>query len=343
MNTGSVLANQSTPLVIDPSHAGFNNEAILNVSTGDTLRITGPAGSFLNFNSSTGTLTGGNYLVSGTLNLDISGQSNDIQTNAARIKLNGNSYAIIDQNGANALAAFTANAATGIFFLAEGANFTTTGNFTNNGMLAVGTGSTFAVPTGFSLTNFSGTTLRGGTYAVAGALQFPGANIVTNSADITLTGISSQIINQNGANGLANFATNASTGQFTINHGRNFTTAGNFLNAGTFTIGGSNTFTVGGTGRTFTQTAGTTTDDGTLTLPSSGALTLNGGSLFGKGTISGAVTSRGTIAPGDSTTTTGILTDEGAYTQNSTGILDISIAGLGRALNTISSIQRPPI
>ena len=105
------------------------------------------------------------------------------------------------------------------------------------------------------------------------------------------------------------------------------TTGGNFTNTGTFTIGSGSAFTVGGTGTTFAQTAGTTTDSGTLTLLSSSALTLSGGTLFGNGTINGGLTSSSTVTPGTSSTATGILTDKGAYTQNSTGVLDISIGG----------------
>jgi len=63
VNTGTVLANQSTPLIIDPSSSGFNNKGTLNVSAGDTLQITGPANSFLNYSSSTHTLTAGTHLV----------------------------------------------------------------------------------------------------------------------------------------------------------------------------------------------------------------------------------------------------------------------------------------
>jgi len=98
-------------------------------------------------------------------------------------------------------------------------------------------------------------------------------------------------------------------------------------NSGTVSINGGTVLNVTGTGSKFTQTAGTTTDDGSLTLPSSGSLSLNGGNLYGKGTITGAVTSSGTITPGDSSAATGILTDKGTYTQNSTGTLDISIGG----------------
>ena len=47
--------------------------------------------------------------------------------------------------------------------------FTTIGNYTNSGKLTVGAGSAFTVAAGHSLTNFSGTTLPGGTYTVVGS------------------------------------------------------------------------------------------------------------------------------------------------------------------------------
>jgi len=61
--------------------------------------------------------------------------------------------------------------------LASNANFTTTGNFTNNGTLVVNSGSIFTVLSGKSLTNYHNTgtlanTLSGGTYTIAGTLAF---------------------------------------------------------------------------------------------------------------------------------------------------------------------------
>jgi hypothetical protein len=109
--------------------------------------------------------------------------------------------------------------------------------------------------------------------------------------------------------------------------GQTFTTVGNFTNKGLFTVGSGSTFTVGGTGTTFTQTAGMITDDGSVNLPSSGTLSLQTGSLIGKGTVIGALTSSATVDPGDSATTTGILTDNGTYTQNSAGSLNVGIGG----------------
>jgi hypothetical protein len=213
----------------------------------------------------------------------------------------------------------------------QGAGNIATGTITNNGTLQVAGGSVMHV-SGGSFTNFSGSTLTGGTYNVSGKLQIDqlgsaGGEIVTNAANIILHGSASSFVDASGKNALSKFATNAPGGSFSLRAGRTFTASGNFSNAGTLTIGSGSTFAVGGTGTTFTQTAGTTTDDGTLTLPASGALSLNAGSLFGKGVINGAVTSSGTVTPGDSSTATGILRDMGKYNQKSAGTLHISIDG----------------
>jgi hypothetical protein len=326
-------------------------------------------GSLTNFNSTSNTLTGGTYNLTGALQFN----GANIVTNATSITLTGASSKIVNQTGGNGLANFATNSSGGSFTVAGGRVFTTSGAFTNNGFLTatgsgsdfttggsasfindgtltatggasetatgasgrftnngtliVGTASTFS--TRGSPTNFSGTTLSGGVYDVSGTFQFAGANIVTNAANITLTGASSQILNSsNGANALANFATNASTGFFGLQGGRSLTTSEAFSNAGSLAISSGSNFTVGGTGM-FTQTRGITVDDGALTLASTGTFNLQGGSLFGTGAITGALASSGTITPGDIVKPgqTGILTDTGSYTQNSTGTLDIGIRG----------------
>src|SRR6266851_4280426 len=95
------------------------------------------------------------------------------------------------------------------------------GTFTNMGMgtLKVKKGSAMYV-TGGGFNNFSGSTLTGGKYMVSGTLGFDGANIATNAAGITLTGSTSQIINDlNSANALANLATNTTTGSLSLMSG----------------------------------------------------------------------------------------------------------------------------
>ena len=336
----------------------LDNLGILSVGSGSKFDV---HGNLLNFSGST--LTGGTYNVSGTLQFN----GANIATNAAAVTLSGATSQIINQSGANGLASFATNASTGSFTVGGGRVFTTAGAFTNNGSLTTtGTGSRFTTGSahfinngtltstggdseiatgtgaftnagtvtvaggstlglGASFTNFSGTTLSGGAYNVGGTFQFAGANIVTNAASIVLTGSGSTILNStNKANALANFASNASTGSFSLLGGGALTTTGNFSNAGTLAIGAGSTLTLAGPGN-FTQTAGKLTDDGTLST--SGSVTLSGGSVFGKGLIKGALQSSAVITPGDSATATGILTDSGAYKQNSGGSLDVSIGG----------------
>jgi len=296
----------------------FTNYGTLTVGASNSkFTVTG---NLTNFNTTTHTLTGGVYSLTGTFQFN----GANIITNAANITLNGTSSKIVNQSGSSGLANFSTNGPAGIFALAGGRDFTTSGNFTNHGILTVGSGSNFDVSG--SLTNFSGTTLTGGTYNLnGGTLQFTGANVVTNAAHIILMGTTWKFLNQASASGLANLANNNAGASFNLIGGATFTTAGSFTNNGTLLVGTGSTFNVHGN---LTNHAGTTTDDGTLTIPTADSLTVSGGSVLGQGTITGAVksSSAGILLPGDSLTTTGILKETGAYTQNS-GALDIVIKG----------------
>jgi len=55
---------------------------------------------------------------------------------------------------------------------------------------------------------------------------------------------------------------------------------------------------------------------------------LNGGSLFGTGTLAYGVVDGATITPGDSATKTGALAVSGTYAQNAAGALDVTIGGI---------------
>ena len=120
-----------------------------------------------------------------------------------------------------------------------------------------------------TFSNFSGTTLTGGTYFVSGTgqFEFAGANIVTNAATIVLDGTSSEIINTSSGNALAGLTTNAAGGQFTVQDGGSFTTSGALSNAGGITVSGGSTLTISGA---FTQSGGSTIlAGGTLTSTTS--------------------------------------------------------------------------
>jgi hypothetical protein len=320
---GTISADLSGGSLVLNGSGGLTNSGTLQVSSGALLQVTN--GPFTNFSGTT--LTGGTYSVSGTLEIDELGTAGgEIVTDAANIILDGTAAKIVDSDSNNALTDLDAIAAKSSFTLSGDADFTTAGNFNNKGTLSVGAGSVFDVAGKHKLTNFNGgtLTLKGGTYDVAGELEFTAANIETNDAAITLTGASAEILNStNQANGLANFAVNEATGKFVL-LGASLTTPGSFSNAGIFTVGIGSTFTVGGAGG-FTQTAGTTTDSGTLTA--SGGVNLSGGSLFASGKIVGKLVSSGIVTPAASATKTGILSDAGAYTQNSSGSLDIGIGG----------------
>ncbi|HKV80454.1 MAG TPA: hypothetical protein VJP02_20055 [Candidatus Sulfotelmatobacter sp.] len=247
--------------------------------------------------------------------------------------------------------------------------------FNNQGTLQVNTFSTVNFSGNSDLTNYDSTTntLTGGTYLLGGTLQFTNAAhgivaIDTNAANIILDGPSSQILDAFNKDALAGLATNASGGSFTIENGRNFTTAGDFQNFGNLSVGfgGSSTFTTGSGGAnnytqngasslthiqsfgqlttsTYTQNGGSTQIDpfGTLTATNliwnDGAITVNGTldplsltvcpscSLSGTGSIMANVTSNGTVTPGASPS----LSVTGNYAQGLTGTLLIDLAGTG--------------
>jgi hypothetical protein len=93
-------------------------------------------------------------------------------------------------------------------------------------------------------------------------------------------------------------------------------------------VAAGSTFTLGNSG-TYTQTAGTTTIDGTfMSTVATSALNLNGGSLFGTGTLGFGVVDAGTLTPADSLTAAGKLAVSGNYQQNFPGVLNIAIGGL---------------
>jgi hypothetical protein len=192
--------------------------------------------------------------------------------------------------------------------------------FTNHGKLVVNEGSVLNIAGVFN--NFIGGKLAGGTYEVAGTLEFPNA-VVTNAANLEIMDATAKILDSStNTNALAKFVVNAPVGSLLVEGGQMLTTATKLSNAGKITVGIASSFKVG---TSYMQTAGTTTVDGTLTAPK--GLILLAGSLVGKGTLDAAVTSGASVTAGDSSTTPGTLTVSGSYTQTSTGILNISIGG----------------
>ncbi len=157
-NSGSIIANQKTPLVISPDPTiGLTNTGKLIVNKGSTLNIAGP------FNNLFGTtLMGGSYLVTGTLEL----LNADIVNNAASITLTGTAAQILNSStNTSALAKLVANTTLGSLSLVSGQILATATNFSNAGKTTIGIGSGFSV--GGSYTQSAGAT------TVDGALMAP--------------------------------------------------------------------------------------------------------------------------------------------------------------------------
>jgi hypothetical protein len=158
---------------------GFSNSGRVEVQTG-TLNLTGP---FTNFANQT--LTGGTYVIQGTLQFTNAG----INTNAATLVLDGGAARIVN------LTSFASNTSAGSFTLQNGASLTTTGAFSNVGSVTIGAGSTFTATGAYTQTDGT-TNLRGGTLAASlvdirgSSLSGPGtinAN-VTNAGQVNVGG-----------------------------------------------------------------------------------------------------------------------------------------------------------
>jgi filamentous hemagglutinin len=190
---------------------------------------------------------------------------------------------------------------------------------TNNGLFEASNNGTLNI-TANLLTNFSGTTLTGGTYEVAGGtINLPGS-IVTNAATIILNG---------GYNftALAPLATN--TGSFILENGATFSTVGTLVSSGT--INNSGGLTVNGA---FNQTAGTTLNYGSFAV--TGSTNIGGGSVnieYG-GSFSGSPI---VIGAGAQLLANGSLLNSPVVTDNGTVIFGAN-ANAGYLVRTLASL-----
>jgi hypothetical protein len=313
----------------------------LTIDTGDSLTINDRRGLSLASGASAGTITNNGTILlngstgattlrlnrnttltgTGVLNLSNSLSDNVITDKSGAILTNDTNHTIQGSGQLGNARLGIINNGTIIANQSEGLIINPNpgaGGFTNNGTIRANSASTLTVND--NLNNLSGNTLTGGTYYVAGTMRLPGA-ININAASIILDGTGSNLYN--GATGtnnaLANFATNASGGSFSILDSRNFNTVSNLDNSGAITIGSGITLNVNGS---YNQSStGSLSGAGTLI---SNAI-MNTGTLSGSTTSVGSVTNQGIVSPG---TSPGILNITGNYAQIASGILKIDISGL---------------
>ncbi|MGA2021128.1 MAG: hypothetical protein ABSH02_11110 [Candidatus Sulfotelmatobacter sp.] len=325
-NALAALANNTANLTIagtgknvSTTAASFSNTGTLTIDKNDSFT----AGNLTQISS--GTLSGGNYVLAGNLDLTTAGIS--VTTNSANLTLEGGT---INSNSVNALSALAANTANLTIAGTATAVSTTAASFSNTGTLTIDKGDSFTAP---ALTQISGNTLTAGTYVLAGNLDTTAAaTITTNSAVLTLEG---GTIQTGTTNDLATLSSN--TGTLNLASDAAVTTSSSLANTGTVDVAKGSTLTVSGTGNTYTQTAGTTTIDGTLAGIAGGASVtggtiLGGGSVHGNLSVGNATGAAATINVGD-TGAAGLLSITGTYTQlatgNMTGFINGTVAGTG--------------
>ena len=297
-----VTLTSGTTYSVDPGYNTYLTADLVNKGTINVGSSSGGASLYADTNNGTINLSGG-----GTINLDNAGSS--LRGNYGNETLVNHDNLIQGQGTIYNLGSFQ-NGGTVDANVSGGTLYIQNAPITNTGILRADAGATLNL-NNTTLTNFSAGTLTGGTYQVySGTLSFNNGgftnDIVTNAANILLDGAKGapQLLDQYGNNALANFATNATTGVFTIQNGVAVTSASttDFTNAGTMTVGANSTFTVGGA-HNFN----------------------NSGLLAGTGTVvAGLLSNSGTVHPGDGP---GTLSITGNYMQTSAGILDIQLGG----------------
>jgi hypothetical protein len=312
----------------------FTNSGALTVNSGSTFTVLSgkSLANYHNTGANANELVGGTFVVGGTLAFN-AGTTGAIKVDDATITLEGTGTFENTSAGApstNALVNLASISSTGSLTLADDANFTAAGNFTNGNKLIIDAGSTFALTGTNVLTNLASGTLTGGTYTVGGTLQLTSTNggITTNAATLTLTGTTAEILDGT-TNALASLDNN--TGALTLSADASLTTASaNFTNSGTVDVAKGSILNIPGATHTYTQSAGTTTVDGTLEGIAGGA-SVTGGTILGAGTVRGNLSVGGTgttptINVGDNGTA-GLLSITGKYTQLSTGTISGTING----------------
>jgi hypothetical protein len=161
--------------------------------------------------------------------------------------------------------------------------------------------------------------LTGGTWQAVnkGILRLIGANLTTDAANILIDGATSQVFNDTGStSALTNLATIGAAGNFTIQNGFNFTTAGSLNDAGRVDVGPSSTLNQ--TGNLLLENGGTlgTNAGGTFNLTGNMSVSQSGG-----GTLTNAGTLEKTAGTGTSTISSSFVNSGAITVQGGTLVL----------------------
>lgn len=263
------------------------------------------------FDSENSELTGGTWIVRENATLAFSNVTS-IQRLSGDVTLSGPNSVF------SPIGALSQVQQGGKFRVLDGQTFTTTGSFTNQGLLQVGAGSRFSVRPGSTFTPSTGEV------EVSGDFVYDSANVTSLAWKLTL-GNAGRVLDQNGLDGLRNFNSIGSGGQFRVIDGRNYT----FANG--LTLAADTALRIGSVGGDFSivTVQGTFNYGGTVELIN-GRLDVVGNfnqnaPLRGRGLVSaaGGFTSNALIAPGASP---GELEINGSVIFSPSSVLEIELA-----------------
>lgn len=230
-----VFRNEGTLIKNAPGESFFEGGVLQNTGTLDvrdgTLRSDG-------FEITADTLTG-SYAISGGASLQLDGVT--VLTNQASVTLDGagSTFAAFDS--------VQTNDAAGSISLLNGRDFTTAGDFRNDGAVSVADATTLRVASGSNLLNVTGATLAGGTFDITGTLRADNlSGVTTINADVTLDGDTSVLAGAAGTDVTPNVTNVGNQGSLAFTGGRDNTTTGNFTVAptGTLTVDAESEFRV---------------------------------------------------------------------------------------------------
>jgi hypothetical protein len=314
-NMGTIIADQTASLTIDPNGLNFTNTGTLKAMSGGTLLL--QSGTFVNANGlievldmslvrfNGATLTNGTMTSSGSGTISVEGATfTNVTNDGVAVEANGQPSAI-------------------------------TGTLTNNGTWTLN-----SMGANTDLTCVGGATLSG----TGSIVMSNGANnrILTNNAQCvnaaghTIRGAGQLLVNTGGMLNQGTIIADQVTGLRIDPNGIGFTNQGTlramgsggitidpdtFTNAGTVLVDAGSFLSRSGV---YPQTAGTTTVNGTLSA--TGLVDIQGGILQGAGTVAANVSNAGQVNPGTGTSA-GLLTINGTYTQTVGGTFNVEIGG----------------
>ncbi|MBU6413076.1 MAG: hypothetical protein KGS45_06345 [Planctomycetes bacterium] len=306
VNEGKFVKDGGTGTTLIDSVLFKNATGTVEVVTG-TLSITDVD----DFESEDDELTGGTWIVRENATLAFSGVSS-IRRLSGDVTLSGTNSVF------SPIGAIEQVNQGGALRILDGQTFTTTGSFTNQGLLEIGEGSRFSVRTGSTFTPSTGEV------QVSGDFVYEGANITTLTWKLAL-GETGRVLDQNGFNGLRNFNGIGTGGEFRVLDGRDFTFATGL------TLAADTALRIGTIGRdqSIVTVQGTFNYGGTVEIIN-GRLDVVGNfnqnaPLRGTGVVSaaGGFTSNALISPGASP---GRLEINGSVIFSPSSVLDIELA-----------------